>query len=288
MNSELVGKTWDKLAGQHKEVMASFYDRLFERYPEYRPLFSETMDRQLERMVESLALLARVSHETEVAHAKVVRLGEKHSFFRLTVEDLIKFKEVFLEVLAHYGGDEFSEECWQAWNEAFDKQVIPSMTQGLQPSPEGPEEIKSLTTRTSVRNQLIGTIKSVSLQMYHGDVSIQLKGGELVSASLTLESIKRLGLKEGGQVYVFIRAPHLILVKAHSGLKFSAANSLCGKVVKILLARISAEISIELKGGEFLKAAVPLEAIHELDIREGKEFCGIFKASNVVLAVEEE
>lgn len=289
--SEVVGKSWDKLAGKHKELVNSFYERLFERYPEYQPLFSEAMDRQLEKMVEGLALLARVSHETEVVHPKMVKLGEKHSNFRLTAEDLTKFKEVFLEVLSKYCGNEFSDECWRAWNEAFDQQVIPSMTQGMRPtraqeSPP-PPMITKTSTRTSARNQLEGVVKSIKPQTYHGDIVVQLKGGAMISANLTSDSIKRLGLVEGRRIYALIRAPHLILVKANSGLKFSAANNLCGKVVHILPARLSTEISIELQGGEILKAQVPADSIEELGIKEGEHFCAIFKASNVVLAVEE-
>jgi molybdopterin-binding protein len=51
---------------------------------------------------------------------------------------------------------------------------------------------------------------------------------------------------------------------------------------------LNAEITLELKGGEHLRAAVPHDAIADLGIKEGEQFCGVFKASNVVLATEEE
>ncbi|OQW86188.1 MAG: hypothetical protein BWK78_10310 [Thiotrichaceae bacterium IS1] len=82
MNSELLGQTWDQLAGKHHEVIQSFYDRLFQYYPHYQVLFSESLDRQREKMLDTIAFLARISDETEVTHPKMVKLGERHHQFK--------------------------------------------------------------------------------------------------------------------------------------------------------------------------------------------------------------
>jgi molybdate transport system regulatory protein len=290
MNAELIGQTWDKLAGRHEEVIRTFYSRLFEQYPDYKPLFSESFERQMGKMLETMAFLARVSDETEITHPKMVKLGERHSQFRLSAEDLQRFKVVFVGVLAQYCGSDWNDECQQAWYEVFEQRVIPYMTEGFKPTtPSKPDqEMKSITTRTSIRNKLIGTIKSIKPRMYHGEVILTLKGGDEIHAVLTLDSIKRLDLNEGSKAHVLIRAPHLILVKPNCGLKFSAGNYLCGKVSHILDTRLNAEITLELKGGEHLRAVVPHDAIADLGIKEGEQFCGVFKASNVVLATEEE
>jgi molybdate transport system regulatory protein len=290
MNSELIGRTWDKLAGKHEEVMRAFYDRFFERYPDYKHLFAESLDRQLGKMLETMAFLARVSDETEITHPKMVRLGERHSQFRLSAEDLEKFKIVFVEILAQYCGNEWNADYQQAWDDVFEQRVIPHMTEGLKPSTPtpSPTQLKSILTRTSIRNELVGTVTSVKPRMYQGEVILTLKGGDEIHAVLTLNSISRLGLTEGRQTHILIRAPHLILAKPNCGMRFSAGNRLCGKVVHVLQARLTAEVTLELKGGDFLKAIVPQEAIADLSIQTGEELCGIFKSSNVVLAVESE
>ncbi len=288
MNSELLGQTWDSLAGKQEELIRTFYQRLFEKYPEYNHLFSESFERQMGKMIETMALLARISHETEVTHPKMVKLGERHTQFKLEPEDLQRFKTLFVEVLSEYCAESWTTDCQQAWQEVFDKRVIPYMTEGFKTS-ETPSQIdmKPISNRTSIRNQLIGTVKSINRRIYHGDVVLELKGGETVSATLTLHSINKMQLTEGNQAHILIRAPHLILARADSGLKFSAGNRLCGQVIHIEQARLSAEITLQLKGEQRLKAIVSQEAISDLGIKEGESICAIFKGSNVVLAVEE-
>jgi len=288
MNSELLGQTWDSLAGRQEELIRTFYQRLFEKYPEYQNLFSESFERQMGKMIETMALLARVSHETEVTHPKMIKLGERHTQFKLGAEDLERFKSLFVEVLSEYCAGNWTVDCQQAWQEVFDKRVIPHMTEGLKTTDEPSEvDMKPINNRTSIRNQLIGTVKSISRRIYHGDVVLELRGGETISATLTLQSINKMQLNEGSQVHILIRAPHLILARADSGLKFSASNRLCGQVIHIEQARLSAEITLQLKSEQRLKAIVSQEAVKDLGITEGDTVCAIFKGSNVVLAIEE-
>ncbi|OQW86191.1 MAG: hypothetical protein BWK78_10315 [Thiotrichaceae bacterium IS1] len=141
-----------------------------------------------------------------------------------------------------------------------------------------------MSDRISIRNQLFGTVIRIKPRIYEGEVILSLKGGDEIHAVPTLSSINRLGLTEGSQVYILIRAPHLILV---NGLRFSAGNYLTGKVVNIIHARLTAEITLELKGGDWLRVLVPQAAINELGIKEGETFGCVFKAGDVILAVEE-
>lgn len=286
MDTELIGQIWDRLSGKHEALVKTFYDRFFEKFPEYRPLFSETFDRQMGKMVESMAFLARVADETEVVYPHMVKMGDKHRQFHLSKEDLEKFKEVFVEVLGEYCGGEWTSDCQRAWTEVFDQRVIPYMTQGLGNTQPRAQDKGALTTKTSVRNQLHGKITQIKPRAYQAEVNLNLQGGEQVTAILTLESINNLGLVEGSEAHILIRAPHLILVRADANLKFSAANRLCGKVKSVTKARLHSEVILELKGGDILKALVSQNALDDLQIKEGDELCGIFKATNVILAVE--
>lgn len=288
MNSELLGQTWDQLAGKHHEVIQSFYDRLFQYYPHYQVLFSESLDRQREKMLETMAFIARISDETEVTHPKMVKLGERHNQFQLTVEDLERFKTVFIEILSEYCGQSWTQDHYQAWMDVFDQRVIPKMSEGLK-SQKSPleQELKSISDRISIRNQLFGTIIRIKPRVYEGEVILSLKGGDEIHAVPTLSSIQRLDLTEGSQVYILIRAPHLILVNPNCNLRFSAGNYLTGKVINIIHARLTAEITLELKGGDWLRVLVPQTAINELGIKEGETFGCVFKAGDVILAVEE-
>jgi hemoglobin-like flavoprotein len=134
MNTELIGESWDQLAGKHEEMVSSFYDRFLTQYPDYKPLFSGTMERQKKKMLETMALIARVTQDTEIAHPHLVKMGSKHIQYKLGREDLEKFKQVFLQVIGEYCV-EWTDEYQQAWNEAFDKHVIPYMEKGMNLNP---------------------------------------------------------------------------------------------------------------------------------------------------------
>ncbi len=133
MNTEIIGQSWDKLAGKHQEVVTTFYQRFFQEYPDYKHIFPESLDRQMKKMVETMALVARVSEDTEIAHPHLSKMGEKHTKYQLSKQDLQNFKNVFLQVLGEYCGDDWAGECQQSWTEVFDKHVIPYMMQGLSP-----------------------------------------------------------------------------------------------------------------------------------------------------------
>jgi len=287
MNSELIGQTWEKLTTHQDKLVQVLFERFFEQFPRYRPLFSETSERKMRKMVDMLGMVARLANDTELLHPQLVKIGEKHTQFKLDKPDLENFKTVFLQVLSETCGESWNEQCQQTWLEVFDERIIPYMVEGINAAQAQPQVVKTFNVKTSVRNQLVGRVASIKPRMYHGEVLLKLAGGDLILAILTLESINRLGLTEGSETYILIRAPHLIMVKEEAKLKFSASNRLCGKVIGLSHARLNSEITLALAGGDLLKVAVPYESIAELAIKEGDKLCGVFKATNVILAVEE-
>ena len=64
--------------------------------------------------------------------------------------------------------------------------------------------------KLSARNQLTGTVRSVELGAVMAAVVVDVDGQQIVSA-ITRSSAERLGLAEGRQVTVFIKAPEVLL-----------------------------------------------------------------------------
>ena len=64
--------------------------------------------------------------------------------------------------------------------------------------------------KLSARNQLTGTVRSVELGAVMAEVVVDVDGQQIVSA-LTRSSAERLGLAEGRQVTVFIKATEVLL-----------------------------------------------------------------------------
>lgn len=62
----------------------------------------------------------------------------------------------------------------------------------------------------SARNQLIGTVTSVKLGTVMAEVVVDVRGQEIVAA-ITRSSAERLGLEQGSDVRVVIKATDVML-----------------------------------------------------------------------------
>jgi molybdopterin-binding protein len=65
--------------------------------------------------------------------------------------------------------------------------------------------------KLSARNQLKGQITSITEGAVNGVVIVDVGGGNHVSATITMTSIKELGLKVGGQAYAVIKASAVMI-----------------------------------------------------------------------------
>lgn len=69
-------------------------------------------------------------------------------------------------------------------------------------------------------------------------------------------------------------------------MKISARNQLKGKVEKITMGAVNAEVVIRTTAGETIVSIVTKDSIENLGLVEGKEVYAVVKASNVMLAVD--
>jgi len=65
----------------------------------------------------------------------------------------------------------------------------------------------------SARNQLKGKVTSITLGAVMADVSVDIGNNQTVVSAITRASVERLGLKEGDDVTVIIKATEVMLGK---------------------------------------------------------------------------
>jgi molybdopterin-binding protein len=66
--------------------------------------------------------------------------------------------------------------------------------------------------------------------------------------------------------------------------KISARNVLRGKVKSVSVGMISAEVVVELSGGDEIVSVITKRSAEELELKEGKEVSVVIKATNVMIA----
>ncbi|MGA3339975.1 MAG: molybdopterin-binding protein [Methylocella sp.] len=65
--------------------------------------------------------------------------------------------------------------------------------------------------KISARNFLEGTVKDVHKGTTTAHVEIELKGGGVVTSSITNEAVAELGLKKGTQAYAVIKSSDVMI-----------------------------------------------------------------------------
>jgi len=65
--------------------------------------------------------------------------------------------------------------------------------------------------RISARNQLRGTVTAIREGAVNGIVKIDIGGGNVISSSISMASIRELGLTVGGSAYAVIKASSVMV-----------------------------------------------------------------------------
>jgi molybdopterin-binding protein len=69
-------------------------------------------------------------------------------------------------------------------------------------------------------------------------------------------------------------------------MKLSARNILKGKVKKVVLGAVNAEVVLEIAPGVEVVAMITKASAESLGLQEGKEAYAVVKASNVMVAID--
>lgn len=131
VSKTLIEETWDSLAGRRREFVESFYEHLFDKHPEYRSLFPDSLDHQMEKMVEMLSAVARFSDHIDLIRPYLLRIAESHKNFGIQAQDIANFRSAMMEALAEESGADWNQARSDAFAAAFDNTIIPLFEEGL-------------------------------------------------------------------------------------------------------------------------------------------------------------
>ena len=65
--------------------------------------------------------------------------------------------------------------------------------------------------KLSARNQLKGKVVSIKEGAVNGIVGIEIAGGQVITATISMDSIKNLGLEVGKEAYAIIKATSVMV-----------------------------------------------------------------------------
>lgn len=142
--------------------------------------------------------------------------------------------------------------------------------------------ISRFSLQTSARNQWFGTVTARDGNLVQQHVDILLADGETrLKAAITAQSGERLGLDEGKEVLVLLKAPWVSITRDAEAAQ-QADNQLRGVINHIGHGEELCEVLMTLPDGQTLCATVPLSQAAGLE--EGADATAYFNADRVIIA----
>ncbi|MEU9212926.1 TOBE domain-containing protein [Streptomyces sp. NPDC048415] len=134
----------------------------------------------------------------------------------------------------------------------------------------------------SIRNQLPGTVTSVTPGEVMATVKVRLDGGQEITAAVTLEAVEELGLSAGSTVRALVKSTEVSLATGPVN-GVSIRNQLPGTVTGVVTGGAMARVKIEVAGGE-LTSAITKDAVAELGLDAGSQVVALIKSTEVSLS----
>lgn len=133
----------------------------------------------------------------------------------------------------------------------------------------------------SIRNQIAGTVTAITTGEAMATVKVRLDGGQDLTAAITADAVKELGLAAGSSVKALVKATEVALATGPvEGL--SIRNQIAGTVVDVAAGPAMASVKVDVNGGG-LTAAITADAVDALGLAAGSAVVALIKSTEVSL-----
>ncbi|MFJ7065752.1 molybdopterin-binding protein [Streptomyces sp. NPDC101115] len=134
----------------------------------------------------------------------------------------------------------------------------------------------------SMRNQLSGTVTAVTAGEAMASVKVRLAGGQDITAAITVDAVRDLGLAEGSAVKALVKSTEVALATGPVEV-LSIRNQLAGSVTGVATGGAMGSVRVSVEGGE-LTAAITKDAVEDLGLAEGTPVVALIKSTEISLA----
>lgn len=115
-----IRSTWNLMGATTDAVAPLFYDRLFQRDPSVRALFTHTdMPSQGEKLTQILAVVVRGLDRLDQLMPAVEALGRRHAGYGVQDAHYALVGTALLDTFADILGDAFTPDARAAWEAAY-------------------------------------------------------------------------------------------------------------------------------------------------------------------------
>jgi hemoglobin-like flavoprotein len=133
LNVALLRNSFELVTDREPQLTSRFYEILFERYPQVKPLFGRNSGANQAAMLQSalVSVLERIE-DAAWLDSTLRAMGEKHVEYGVTDEMYNWVGASLLAAIGEAAGDAWSRELEVAWSDAYSA-ISGLMRQGAQP-----------------------------------------------------------------------------------------------------------------------------------------------------------
>ncbi len=117
---DLIRKSFDALWPLRRKLAEQFYGRFFELAPDSRRLFSNDMEKQHLKLMDTIAAIIGALDEREIFQSIISHTGRKHAQFGVQPSHFVAFGDALMWGLQQQFGPAFTPELKQAWIALYD------------------------------------------------------------------------------------------------------------------------------------------------------------------------
>lgn len=119
-NVQALEQSFELLTPRIDELVESFYDELFSRYPEVVPLFENTDKRkQAQKLKAALKLVISNLNNPDALNKVLTELGQRHQHYGAVQAHYGAVANTLLDVMQDYAGSAWTQEVHDAWSHAL-------------------------------------------------------------------------------------------------------------------------------------------------------------------------
>ncbi|MDD9939638.1 MAG: globin domain-containing protein [Myxococcales bacterium] len=120
LNVELLRDSFELVVGKNPDLTVRFYEILFEKYPQAKPLFSRKGQKEQAKMLAE-ALTAVVEHLEDAPWLEQTlgAMGAKHVEYGVTEDMYDWVGDALITTLSEVAGPAWNDELKEAWTAAY-------------------------------------------------------------------------------------------------------------------------------------------------------------------------
>jgi len=131
--------SFNALAPQADALVGTFYERLFQKFPDVKPMFANTtVEEQKKKLINALVLVVNQLRKPEQLVNTLTNLGRRHQMIGAVEAHYGAVAEVLLGVMEEFAGDLWTPQVAKAWQDALGL-VAKTMLGAYEDSASAPE-----------------------------------------------------------------------------------------------------------------------------------------------------